>query len=71
IQDGWLNRISHFRSTFVPVAATSAPARLAAAGFSSVSISFFRRGAYRLRALRERDAAIPDSRRVDAAVLEP
>ncbi len=73
IQDGWLNRMSHFRSTFVPVAAASAPARLAAAGFSNVSISFFRRGAYRLRALRERDTgnSIPSSRRVDAAVLGP
>ncbi len=54
IQDGWLNRIGHIRSTFVPVAAASAPERLAAAGFSSVSIRF-RSGAYRLRALRPSD----------------
>ncbi len=51
IQDGWLNRIGHIRSTFVPVAPATAPERLAAAGFSSVSIDFLR-GAYRLRALR-------------------
>jgi ubiquinone/menaquinone biosynthesis C-methylase UbiE len=51
IQDGWLQRVGHIRSTFVPVAPSSAPARLAAAGFSSVSIDFLR-GAYRLRAMR-------------------
>jgi len=51
IQDGWLQRFVHIRSTFVPVAPSSAPDRLASAGFSSVSIAFLR-GAYRLRALR-------------------
>lgn len=51
IQDGWLNRIGHIRSTFVPVAPSSIRERLAAAGFSSVSIDFLR-SAYRLRALR-------------------
>jgi ubiquinone/menaquinone biosynthesis C-methylase UbiE len=56
IQDGWLHRIVHIRSIFLPVAAASAPARLAAAGFSGVSVDFLR-GAYRLRALRARDAS--------------
>ena len=51
IQDGWLNRIGHIRSTFVPVAPASVCDRLAAAGFSNV-ITEFRRSAYRLRALR-------------------
>jgi hypothetical protein len=51
IPDGWLRRIAHIRSTFVPVAPASAPERLAAAGFSSVSIDYLR-GAFRLRALR-------------------
>ena len=51
IKDGWLNRIGHIRSTFVPVAPASARGRLAAVGFSSVSMDFLR-GAYRLRALR-------------------
>jgi ubiquinone/menaquinone biosynthesis C-methylase UbiE len=51
IQDGWLQRIGHIRSTFVPVAPATAPERLSAVGFSSVSIDFLR-GAYRLRALR-------------------
>jgi len=56
IPDGWLRRIAHIQSTFVPVAPASVPARLAAVGFSSVSIDFLR-GAYRLRALRARDAS--------------
>ena len=52
IQDSWLNRIGHIRSTFVPIAASSVPERLGAAGFSNISTSFFRGSAYRLRALR-------------------
>jgi ubiquinone/menaquinone biosynthesis C-methylase UbiE len=55
IQDGWLQRIGHIRSTFVAVAPSSVPERLAVVGFSSVSIDFLR-GAYRLRALRARDS---------------
>jgi ubiquinone/menaquinone biosynthesis C-methylase UbiE len=55
IPDGWLHRVAHIRSTFVPVAPSSAHERLAAAGFSSVSIDFLR-GAYRVRALRARNA---------------
>jgi ubiquinone/menaquinone biosynthesis C-methylase UbiE len=55
IQDGWLNRIGHIRSTFVPVAPASAQERLEAAGFSSVSFGY-KGSAYRLRALRARDA---------------
>jgi ubiquinone/menaquinone biosynthesis C-methylase UbiE len=56
IQDGWLQRIGHIRSTFVPVAPATAPERFAAAGFASVSIDFLR-GAYRLRAVRAQDVA--------------
>jgi ubiquinone/menaquinone biosynthesis C-methylase UbiE len=51
IQDGWLQRVVHIRSTFVPLAPASLAARLAPVGFSGVSISFLR-GAYRLRAVR-------------------
>jgi ubiquinone/menaquinone biosynthesis C-methylase UbiE len=51
IQDGWLQRFVHIRSTFVPVAPSSVHERLASAGFSSVCIAFLR-GVYRLRALR-------------------
>jgi ubiquinone/menaquinone biosynthesis C-methylase UbiE len=56
IQDGWLQRIGHMRSTFVPVRPSSVPERLAALGFSSVSVDFLR-GAYRLRALRAPNSA--------------
>ena len=53
IQDGWLNRVGHIRSTFVPLAADSAIARLNAAGFSHASVDL-RRGGLRIRALRAR-----------------
>jgi SAM-dependent methyltransferase len=51
IPDGWLHRIAHIRSTFVPIAPASAPERLAAAGFSNVSLDF-RSSLFRLRAER-------------------
>ena len=51
IQDGWLHRMAHIRSTFVPVVPASAFARLTAAGFSKVAVDF-QRGAFRIRALR-------------------
>jgi SAM-dependent methyltransferase len=54
IQDGWLHRLGHVRSTFVPVAPASAFARLTAAGFSNVTVDI-RRGGYRIRALRARE----------------
>ena len=50
IPDGWLHRLAHIRSTFVPLDPASAPARLAAAGFS-ISTLDFRAGAFRIRAL--------------------
>ena len=54
IQDGWLHRAGHFRSTFVPVTPASAIARLTTAGFSEVTVDF-RRGGFRIRALRARE----------------
>jgi SAM-dependent methyltransferase len=54
IQDGWLHRVGHTCSTFVPIAPGSAFARLAAAGFSRVSVNL-RRGGFRIRALRARE----------------
>ena len=51
IQDGWLHRVAHIRSTFVPLAPESALARLTAARFSNVTFDFQRRG-IRIRALR-------------------
>jgi ubiquinone/menaquinone biosynthesis C-methylase UbiE len=55
IQDGWLHRVGHIRSTFVPVTPASAFARLTAAGFSKVTVDF-RRGGFRIRALRARES---------------
>ncbi len=49
IEDGWMERIAHYRSTFTPVAAGSAFARLNKAGFSKISVDFGR-GGYRFRA---------------------
>src|SRR5712671_6914467 len=54
IQDGWLHRVGHIRSTFVPVTPASAIARLTATGFSKVTVDI-RRGGYRIRALRARE----------------
>lgn len=51
IQDSWLNRISHFRSTFTPVNPTSVSDRLASIGFSSALLKF-RRGVWALHAVR-------------------
>jgi SAM-dependent methyltransferase len=51
IPDGWLQRVIHSNSTFVPMEAAEVPARLAAAGFSEIAVNE-RRGGFRLRALR-------------------
>jgi ubiquinone/menaquinone biosynthesis C-methylase UbiE len=53
IQDSWLHRVGHIRSTFVPVSPASASARLTAAGFSSVYVDFGQ-GGFRIKALRAR-----------------
>jgi SAM-dependent methyltransferase len=55
IQDGWLHRVGHMRSTFVPVMPASAFARLTTAGFSKVTVDF-RRGGFRIRTLRARES---------------
>jgi SAM-dependent methyltransferase len=55
IQDGWLHRVGHIKSTFVPVVPASVFARLTAAEFSKVTVDF-RRGGFRIRALRARDS---------------
>ena len=51
IQDGWLTRVAHFSSTFVPVSIDGLNSRLRAAGFSNVSVNNHR-GAIRIRAQR-------------------
>lgn len=52
IQDGWLNRVVHIRSTFVPIDPQTVAARLTSAGFARVSIDL-RSGAFRFHAERE------------------
>lgn len=51
IPDGWFARQLHIGSTFVAVSPGGAHARLIAAGFSRVAVTF-RRGAFLLRAVR-------------------
>jgi ubiquinone/menaquinone biosynthesis C-methylase UbiE len=51
INDGWIHRAAHYKSTFTPVTAVSAFARLTNAGFSKVSVDF-RSGGYRVSARR-------------------
>lgn len=51
IQDGWMNRVGHIRSTFVPVDPATAALRLTAAGFSRTTVDLWRSG-FRIRALR-------------------
>jgi ubiquinone/menaquinone biosynthesis C-methylase UbiE len=52
IQDGWLTRVAHLRSTFVPVSTDGLNSRLGAVGFSSVSVKNHR-GAIRIHAQRK------------------
>jgi ubiquinone/menaquinone biosynthesis C-methylase UbiE len=51
IQDGWLTRLAHFRSTFVPVSTDRLNSRFGAVGFSNVSVHN-RGGAIRIQAQR-------------------
>lgn len=54
IRDGWLHRVGHFHSTFVPVSPASAFARLTIAGFSRIAVDI-ERSAFRVAALRPRE----------------
>jgi SAM-dependent methyltransferase len=58
INDDWIHRIGHYRSTFTPLSPGSAFARLTTAGFSKVSVDF-RRGGFRLRARKAAEAPAP------------
>lgn len=51
IQDGWMNRVGHIRSTFVPIDPATASTRLSKAGFSRATVDLWRSG-FRIRALR-------------------
>jgi ubiquinone/menaquinone biosynthesis C-methylase UbiE len=49
VSEGWLQRLSHIKSTFVPLHPESAAARLKQAGFSQVAVKYERSG-FRLTA---------------------
>jgi ubiquinone/menaquinone biosynthesis C-methylase UbiE len=51
IRDGWLHRVGHYHSTFVPVTPASAFARLTLAGFSRIAVDI-ERSAFRVCASR-------------------
>jgi ubiquinone/menaquinone biosynthesis C-methylase UbiE len=51
IQDSWLHRIAHIRSTFVPVDPSSAVPKLKASGFTKGTVDL-QRGGFRIRAIR-------------------
>lgn len=51
IEDGWLTRVAHFRSAFVPISTDGLNGRLCAAGFSNVRVTN-RNGGFRIRAER-------------------
>jgi ubiquinone/menaquinone biosynthesis C-methylase UbiE len=51
IEDAWIHRLGHFRSTFTPISPAGAFARLTSAGFERATIDF-RRGGFRIRAVR-------------------
>lgn len=53
IPDGWMYRVSHMHSTFVPLDPSTAPERLQGAGLSRVSIES-RGGAFLVRAVLEK-----------------
>jgi SAM-dependent methyltransferase len=55
IPDGWIHRIGHIRSTFVPVAPAAMIERLTVAGFANVVVDL-RSGAYRVKAFRPHEA---------------
>ena len=64
INDGWIHRVAHYRSTFTPVTPGSAFARLTKAGFSKISVDF-RNSGYRVSA--RRAAAEATSEKLTAA----
>jgi SAM-dependent methyltransferase len=51
IRDGWLNRVGHIRSTFVPVSPAATFGRLTLAGFSRIAVDI-EHTAFRVCALR-------------------
>ncbi len=54
IGDGWLQRVGHIKSTFVPLAPATAFARLTSLGFSKIVVDM-KSSAFRICALRARE----------------
>lgn len=52
IQDGWLNRVAHIKSTFVSLQPATLAARLTTAGFANISLEV-RSGVFRFHASRK------------------
>ncbi len=59
INDGWIHRAAHYKSTFTPVTPGSAFARLTKVGFSKISVDF-RGGGYRVSARRAAEETSKD-----------
>jgi len=59
INDGWIHRTAHYKSTFTPVTPGSAFARLTKVGFSKISLDF-RSGAYRMSARKAAEETIKE-----------
>jgi len=57
INDSWIHRLGHIKSTFTPVSPGSAFARLTQAGFSHIAADL-RRGGFRLSATRAKEERI-------------
>ncbi len=59
INDGWIHRTAHYKSTFTPVTPGSAFARLTKVGFSKISLDF-RSGGYGMSARRAAEETITE-----------
>ena len=66
INDGWVHRVAHYKSTFTPVTPGSAFARLTKVGFSKIAVDF-RTGGYRVSARRTAEEMAKEPPAVAAA----
>jgi ubiquinone/menaquinone biosynthesis C-methylase UbiE len=60
INDGWIHRAAHYKSTFTPMTPGSTFARLTKVGFSKISVDF-RGGGYRVSARRAAEETAKES----------
>ena len=59
IEDSWIHRLSHFRSTFQPLSPGSTFSRLGSAGFDRISVDF-RPGGFRVSARKEANTGLTE-----------